>query len=260
VPDATNAWVGGTSTAYFVATGTASGGLTLDAGASPGVVSITGSLTLTATDTVLVEAQSVAPGDYDQYNVSGTATLGNAKLVFAQLGSLTAYQPAASDTITVVHSGTRVGSFNQAQTTNTLTVGTAPYYVATGKLDAGATVDIVTANFNSNTVGVILSNGNGTYKTQRTYDVGTNPYSVTLVDIGSPSSSATDGKLDIVVTNSGSNTVGILYGVGDGTFGAMQTFAVGTTPQSAAVGDIDGDGKVDLIVANRGSNTVSVLL
>ena len=43
-------------------------------------------------------------------------------------------------------------------------------------------------------------------------------------------------------------------------FLAAPAFAVGTRPQSVAVGDFNGDGKLDLAVANSGSDTVSVLL
>ena len=44
------------------------------------------------------------------------------------------------------------------------------------------------------------------------------------------------------------------------TFAAQQTFAVGSSPVSVTVADVNGDGKPDLIVANGADNTVSVLL
>jgi hypothetical protein len=52
----------------------------------------------------------------------------------------------------------------------------------------------------------------------------------------------------------------MLLGNGNGTFAAAQNFAVGTSPQSVTVADVNGDGQPDLIVANKYSNTVSVLL
>jgi hypothetical protein len=75
-----------------------------------------------------------------------------------------------------------------------------------------------------------------------------------------------DGKPDLSVTNMGSNTVSVLLGKGDGTFGAPTDFAVGDTPVHVAVADLNRDGKLDLVVANctsaceSGPGGVSVLL
>jgi DNA-binding beta-propeller fold protein YncE len=69
-----------------------------------------------------------------------------------------------------------------------------------------------------------------------------------------------DGRLDLVVANSGSNTVSVLLGNGNGTFQGAQNFPTGSIPVSVSVGDVNGDGRLDLAVANFGSNTVSVLL
>jgi hypothetical protein len=80
-----------------------------------------------------------------------------------------------------------------------------------------------------------------------------------------------DGKLDLVVANSGggvgAGNVSVLLGNGDGTFQAAANYDAGTTPLSVAVGDFNRDGKLDLVVASRGSfannytdGSVSVLL
>ena len=69
-----------------------------------------------------------------------------------------------------------------------------------------------------------------------------------------------DGHLDLAVANSGSNTVSVLLGNGDGTFQPQVTYAVGQVPQALVAGDFTGDGHLDLAVANSGDNTVSVLL
>src|SRR5439155_606696 len=52
----------------------------------------------------------------------------------------------------------------------------------------------------------------------------------------------------------------ILLGTGTGSFGAATNFAVGTTPESVAVGDFNGDGKQDVATANTNSNNISILL
>ena len=84
--------------------------------------------------------------------------------------------------------------------------------------------------------------------------VGTNPAAVAAGDVNG------DGKLDLMIANSGSNNVSVLLGNGDGTFQAPANYSAGNTPVSVALGDFNGDGKLDLVVANSNSGSVSVLL
>ena len=69
-----------------------------------------------------------------------------------------------------------------------------------------------------------------------------------------------DTNLDLVVANGSGNSVSVLLGNGDGTFGPVVNYSVGSYPYSVAVGDVNGDGKMDLVVANYSGNSVSVLL
>jgi len=65
----------------------------------------------------------------------------------------------------------------------------------------------------------------------------------------------------VLVSNSASNTVGVLLGNGDGTFRAPLIYSTGgNTPLSVAIADVNGDGKPDLVVVNGGSDTIGVLL
>jgi hypothetical protein len=94
--------------------------------------------------------------------------------------------------------------------------------------------------------------------------VGSYPTSVAVADANG------DGILDLVVANSGDNTVGVLLGNGDDTFRAPQVFSANSapsqallaaiSPSSVAVADVNGDGKLDRVVANYTGNTISVLL
>src|SRR5208283_5223666 len=86
------------------------------------------------------------------------------------------------------------------------------------------------------------------------YSTGVAPVSVATGDFNG------DGKLDLVTADSGSNTVSILLGNGDGIFQANQDFVVGGGPVSVLARDLNGDGTLDLAVSNYGSNSVSVLL
>ena len=78
-----------------------------------------------------------------------------------------------------------------------------------------------------------------------------------------------DGAVDLVLTNSGSATVSVSLGKGDGTFAAKRDYAVGSGDPSpdgnadeasaVVLGDVNGDGKLDIVTANHGSSTVTVL-
>src|SRR2546428_795657 len=86
------------------------------------------------------------------------------------------------------------------------------------------------------------------------FDTGSFPLSVAIGDVSGV------GKPDLATANSFSNTVSVLLGNGDGTFGAKVNYGTGRFPSSVAIGDVSGDGKPDLATANYASSTVSVLL
>lgn len=84
--------------------------------------------------------------------------------------------------------------------------------------------------------------------------VGTQPDLVAAGDFNN------DGIVDLVVANSGENTISALLGKGNGTFQLPVKFSTGRSPYAIAVGDFNGDGNLDVAVTNRDDNTVSVLL
>ena len=62
-----------------------------------------------------------------------------------------------------------------------------------------------------------------------------------------------------MVSNSGGNTVTVLIGVGDGTFGSRADYPAGSIPSSVAIGDLDGNGTADVAVTDIGSDRIAVL-
>src|SRR5262249_42759557 len=99
-------------------------------------------------------------------------------------------------------------------------------------------------------VSVLLGNGDGTFQTAVNYPVGTNPVALASGAFHTSSS----GRLDLAVVNQGANTVSILLGNGDGTFGTKTDFAVGASPSGVAAADFNNDGFNDLAVTNFTDN------
>src|SRR5262249_35124266 len=132
-------------------------------------------------------------------------------------------------------------------------VGSTPYSVAVGDFDRDGKLDLVTANFNSNTVSVLLGNGDGSFQKAADYSAGLNPV---FVAVGASNGG---GKLDLAVSDWGGRAVSVLPGNGDGTFQPAVTYAVRENPGGIAVGDFDRDGTPDLAVSGWNSHTVNVL-
>ncbi len=135
-------------------------------------------------------------------------------------------------------------------------VPVTPFAVAAGFLNNDGFLDLVTANRNDNTVTVLLGSGNGSFQTPVTMPAGSGPFSVAIADVNG------DLHADLVVANSVGGNVGLFLGNsnGSGTFLTQQLFAVGISPSSVTVADLNGDGKLDIAVANQSSSNVSVLL
>src|SRR5262245_30920318 len=71
-----------------------------------------------------------------------------------------------------------------------------------------------------------------------------------------------DGINDLVVVTpySFNSKVSVLLGRAEGTFSDPVSLAVGATPGSVAVADINGDGRQDIVVANAGDASISLFL
>jgi hypothetical protein len=69
-----------------------------------------------------------------------------------------------------------------------------------------------------------------------------------------------DGIPDIVSANSGANSVSVLLGNGNGTFGHHKDYAAGSITAAVALGDLNGDGRLDIVADNDFGESVTVLL
>ena len=107
------------------------------------------------------------------------------------------------------------GTFQAAITTG-LGAGTQPMGLALGDFNSDGKLDVATANYGSNSVSILLGNGNGTFKspTQVALAKGQSvqPLAIATADLNR------DGTLDLVTANSGTNDMSVLLGKGNGTF------------------------------------------
>ena len=105
-------------------------------------------------------------------------------------------------------------------------------------------------------VGVLLGNGDGTFQSAVTYEVGGEwPEHIAVGYLNG------DTNLDLAVTNYNSGDVSVLLGNGDGTFQNATTYEADlSNPESVAIGDLNDDGHVDLAVADGGGSWITVFL
>ena len=69
-----------------------------------------------------------------------------------------------------------------------------------------------------------------------------------------------DGNLDIVFTNSATDTVDIIFGEGHGSFARRISIPNAKEPERLTVADFNQDGALDLVITHRTSKDVSIVL
>ncbi len=145
------------------------------------------------------------------------------------------------------------------------TSGATPFGVAIGDFDGDGKSDIVTANYNSNTVSVYRNTSTtgamtvSSFATKVDFATSSAPYAVAIADVNG------DGKPDIIASNASAGSVSVLQNtassgaINTSSFAAKVDFTTGASPYSIAMVDIDGDGKPEIVTANYTANSVSVL-
>ena len=151
-------------------------------------------------------------------------------------------------------------------------VGQDPVAVTALDFNNDAQLDLAIANKTDNSISILLNSNNGGINNGNfvtapgsPIKLGTNELAPSA--IASKILRATDATHlvqpgDLVIANSGSNTVSVLLGSEnfDGTFteAAGSPFPVGNNPSGVVIADFNGDGFPDFAVVNQGDNTISV--
>jgi FG-GAP-like repeat len=121
--------------------------------------------------------------------------------------------------------------------------GFVPCCVVTGDFNTDGKLDFIVANAGDNTLWEYLGKGDGTFALPVMIPItqGQSPVSLAAADLRG------NGKLDLVVSEADSNSIGVFLGRGDGTF-SEGAIAISGSPRYVVVDDFNNDGKKDMAI------------
>jgi hypothetical protein len=128
-----------------------------------------------------------------------------------------------------------------------------PVSVIARDLNGDGNLDLVTANVGSDSVSVLLGEGNGKFGPHTDFPTGRQPNSVAAGDFNG------DGKLDLATANFNNDNISVLIGKGDGTFQLHVDYPTSNSPDFIAIGDFNGDHKDDVLATSAFASQVSFL-
>ncbi|MGH9137786.1 MAG: FG-GAP repeat domain-containing protein [Acidimicrobiales bacterium] len=144
------------------------------------------------------------------------------------------------------------------------TEGDTVRYIAIGDVDGDGVVDLATANSQEKNIGLLIGNGDGTFRAHHCCAApagrsGFDPVpGVAIADFNG------DGLADLAQTFSASGLVAIHAGTDGGSFRAEGEYRVSHVPEPVFAADFDGDGRTDLAVPGNlpdgGLSTVVAVL
>lgn len=124
-------------------------------------------------------------------------------------------------------------------------VGKSPTTVTPTDVNQDGLTDLLTTNIGSNTLSILLGNGDGTFRDQVQLNVCKEPRSLALGLFNR------DSYPDVALACSGGDEVSVLLGRDDGKFEEGTRYPVHRTPIAIASADLNGDHAPDLVVALR---------
>jgi FG-GAP-like repeat len=124
-------------------------------------------------------------------------------------------------------------------------VGKNPTTIAPLDINQDSVTDLLTTNVSSNTLSILIGNGDGTFHDQVQLHVCQEPRSLATGLFNA------DQYPDIVLACAGGDEIAVLFGRKDGKFDEGPQYPVHRTPVSVASDDLNGDQIADLVVALR---------
>lgn len=183
----------------------------------------------------------LATGDFDQNGILDVAA------AIPDSGDIAVLLGAGSE-------GVGTGNFVPALACS---VGGGPIRIVTFRLSnppftGDYDTDLAVLRQADNQVSLLHGATGGTFTVASTFAVGLDPRALATGDFNE------DGKVDLAVTNAGSNNVSVLLGSGN-SFQAAVTYTAAGTPRDIVTADFNGDGVTDLATTLYNSGRVALL-
>ncbi len=139
-----------------------------------------------------------------------------------------------------------------------------PIFVESADLDNDGDIDLVTANVESNDLGIIMNNicdnnpclcgDDPVFIEKAKLSANEGPYGIAISDFNN------DSILDIATVNVKSNDISVFLGKGDGKYYEAVNYTGAIEPKAITSLDIDNDGDIDIISGNNSGNSITVFI
>ena len=153
------------------------------------------------------------------------------------------------------------GTFRPALTAP---ISFSPVAIAVGDFNGDGNPDLAigqasptASNSASGSINILLGNGDGTFRTPVSWPVtagSSGAWSIIVSDLNR------DGNADLAISGPVANTVDVMLGKGDGTFGAVASYALAGCCDALTAGDFNADGIPDLVAPGQTVSSVTLLL
>ncbi|CAF0764786.1 unnamed protein product [Adineta steineri] len=183
------------------------------------------------------QSRSIAVGDLNNYNFkdivvanSGTSNIG----IFLSNGN---------------------GTF-QNQKIYSTGLKSSPRSIVIDDLNNDSFLDIIVANFYTNSIGIFFGYENGKFKNEINISTGSShPLFIKTCDLNK------NNFIDIIVINYPKNNIEIFYGFGNGSFedGIKYFLGYDSIPYDLSIEDLNEDDYLDLVIVNYGTSNIYIL-